>query len=174
MNPGERFDLCAAFSLQSTPIGADEKREHGFKISVFGQSPQFRVKKVILTTGMCYICTLSLPLWRCDSPKNIERNKRKKLILLLTEFTLTSLPGCFWRSVSSSGSADMISRNVTLGYHQPQCRSHTSREQRWATRVERNRAHGVRASVHQQMAVEIRLPGYPSGCHNQHSFLQLA
>lgn len=121
--------------------------------------------------------TFVLCLFPCRGtihPKILKETSEKKLILLLTEFTLTSLPGCFWRSVSSSGSADMISHNVTLGYHQPQCRSHTSREQRWATHVGINTAHCVRASVHHQMAVEIRLPGSPSGCPNQHSFLQLA
>lgn len=54
--------ISAQLFLFSPPPGADEKREHGFKISVFGQSPQFGVRKVILTTGMCYIYTLSLSL----------------------------------------------------------------------------------------------------------------
>lgn len=74
------------------------------------------------------------PLWRYNSAK-VLKETRKRLILFLTEAlpnSLSPLPGCSGRSVSLSSSDDMISHNITLGYHQLHCRSPASREQRWA------------------------------------------
>lgn len=59
-NPGKCFDLCTASPLQSASVSADERQEGDFKTWVFGQSLQLHVRKVILTTGICCICTLSL------------------------------------------------------------------------------------------------------------------
>lgn len=68
---------------------------------------------------VAFVLCLS-PLWRYNSAK-VLKETRKRLILFLTEAlpnSHTPLPVCSVRSVSSSSSADMISRNITLGYHQ--------------------------------------------------------
>lgn len=121
VNPDKRFDLCKASTLQSASVCADERQEGDFKTSVFAQSLQLHVRKVILTTGTCYICTLSLHhslLPSLHVPvvqlcKNIKRNKKKnKTTNSAPKFTLTS-PRLLWKKLSSSGSADMINYNIT-------------------------------------------------------------
>lgn len=104
---------------------------------------------------VAFVLRLSPP-WRYSS---VEET-RKGLILFLTDVVPNSrspLPGCRGRSASSSGSADMIERSITLGYHHFQCRSSASREQRWA----RNQLEGVGGPAGQQVAGEARVPAPP-------------
>lgn len=126
-----------------------------YQTSRFGLRLQLRVRKVSLTTGVAFVLRLSPP-WRYSS---VEET-RKGLILFLTDVVPNSrspLPGCRGRSASSSGSADMIERSITLGYHHFQCRSSASREQRWA----RNQLEGVGGPAGQQVAGEARVPAPP-------------
>lgn len=105
VSPGERFDLCTASPLQIRLRLLQMKGERAIlKTSVFGQRLQLHVRKVILTTGLCYICTLSLlhpvlvPL--CQSIKRNKKKKKTQLILLLTEALSDSrspLPELLWK-----------------------------------------------------------------------------
>lgn len=72
-------------------------------------------------------------LWRYNSAKTLKEKPppASLLILFQTRAGLSSdSPLCCGGSVSWSGSADMIRPHVTSGYHQLQCESPASREQR--------------------------------------------
>lgn len=121
--------------------------------------------------------SLSTPVVVQLCQKNVlKRNKKKRNNSVSNKSWVglhnshSPLPGCCGRSVSSS---DVISHNITLGYHQLQCRSPASREQRWAANTERIQLEGVMDLTHHQVAVEVRLPGHLLVA-SQHSFLYLA